>query len=266
MALETGTGEVAAKTDARGGWPAPALLLAVPIVFGLAALGAVAGAWIALAAFRAAGALPQTAQLVPMIFAPDAATGPFAAQHFALVGILFTCNGLIVTALVWALAKWSVAGGRRAAFAFRPAAAWMVVAAAVILPLIHTTSFVTVYQLTGRGVPAEVGFDALDWRMWAYPLGIVLVAPFAEEAMFRGWLFAGLAGRIRNVAWVVVLTALAWAAVHTGQGFAKAAALLPAALVLGWLRWKSGSLWPGVAGHVAMNAAGLAYMSLVAGD
>jgi hypothetical protein len=153
----------------------------------------------------------------------------------------------------------------RRAVPLRAVSALAVIGAMIAIPLIHGAAFAGVYRLTGQSIPAEVGFDALDWRMWSYPLGIVLVAPVAEEIFFRGWLYAGLEARLKGTFWTIVLTALFWAMVHTGQGFAKATALVPVGLALGFLRHKSGSLWPPIAGHMAANAAGLAYMVWLAG-
>lgn len=257
--MQTGT-----ANGEPAGWPAPALLIAVPLIYSVGALVAMLAAWGGIAALRAAGIVPAGMRLMDLLMGADAASGPHAAAHFALVGAMFTANGLTTGLIAVALARVSLAGGVREGVPLGPVAPVTIGLAAVGMTALHAASFLLVYALAGRGVPAEIGFDPLDWRMMAYPLGIVLVAPVAEEIIFRGWLTAGLAARLRSAFWVTVIVALAWAAVHTGQGFAKALALVPVGLALGWLRLATGSLWPCIAGHMAANAAALAYMTRLA--
>jgi membrane protease YdiL (CAAX protease family) len=83
-------------------------------------------------------------------------------------------------------------------------------------------------------------------------LVLIVIGPFCEELYFRGLLFGTLGGT-----WLaVVIQAAVFAALH----------LIPAALpvlfidglVLGWLRRRTASLWPGVAVHATNNALALA--------
>ncbi|MCB1437705.1 MAG: CPBP family intramembrane metalloprotease [Rhodobiaceae bacterium] len=249
----------------RQGWPAPALLLAVPILYGIGALCGMMAAWGTVAVLRAGGLIPQQMRLMDLLVGEGIETGIHGPYHFALVGALFTANALATMALVMAISRWTIAGGAAAALPFARVPARRLAALAILLPVLHGAGFFVVYRLTGQQIPAEVGFDILDWRMWAYPLGIVILAPLSEEIVFRGWLFAGLMERLRSPLWTIVLTTAFWALVHTGQGFAKAAALIPVGLALGLIRHHSGSLWPSIAGHMLMNALGLAYMAWLAG-
>ena len=86
-------------------------------------------------------------------------------------------------------------------------------------------------------------------------LGLVLVAPFAEELVFRGLGFATL-GR-----YALPLTAALFALAH-----GLPVLLIPVAiagLALGWLRQKSGSVLPGMGVHMSLNALALALALLV---
>lgn len=81
-------------------------------------------------------------------------------------------------------------------------------------------------------------------------LAAVVVAPICEEVFFRGYLFGGLL-RGMNV-WVATLaSALLFTLVHGDIG--SAVPLLAIGLVLPILRWRTGSLWPGVALHTLNN-------------
>lgn len=86
-------------------------------------------------------------------------------------------------------------------------------------------------------------------------VGLVFVAPFAEELVFRGLGFATL-GR-----YALPLTAALFALAH-----GLPVLLIPVAiagLALGWVRQKSGSVLPGMGVHMSLNAVALALALLV---
>ncbi len=81
--------------------------------------------------------------------------------------------------------------------------------------------------------------------------GAVLVAPFCEELFFRGFLFAGLLERMRF--WpAALLSAFLFGLAHGDVG--SFAVLFVFGIVLAVVRWRVGSLWPGVIIHAANNA------------
>jgi membrane protease YdiL (CAAX protease family) len=80
-------------------------------------------------------------------------------------------------------------------------------------------------------------------------VGLVLVAPFAEELVFRGLGFATL-GR-----YALPLTAALFALAH-----GLPVLLIPVAiagLALGWMRQRTGSVLPGMGVHMSLNALAL---------
>lgn len=82
-------------------------------------------------------------------------------------------------------------------------------------------------------------------------LSVAVVVPFAEELFFRGALFTPL---LRSSPAFVAnwTTSIGFALAH--QEPRNWAPLLLVALVLGELRRRAGSIWPGVALHAAFNA------------
>jgi membrane protease YdiL (CAAX protease family) len=81
-------------------------------------------------------------------------------------------------------------------------------------------------------------------------VALVLVAPFAEEIVFRGLGFAAF-GRV-----ALPLTAALFAVAHL-----LVVLLVPIfvfGLVIGWVRRRTGSIWPGMAIHMSVNALSLA--------
>jgi len=76
------------------------------------------------------------------------------------------------------------------------------------------------------------------------------MAPLAEELVFRGLLYGWLAGRW-GAGVAVVGSSIAFAAAHVE--LAHVILVLPLGLMFGWLRWRSGSLWPSLVAHMANN-------------
>jgi membrane protease YdiL (CAAX protease family) len=103
------------------------------------------------------------------------------------------------------------------------------------------------------------GLEPDEWRpdraraFWLNALVASTVVPFAEELFFRGvgvrvWLPLGGGTAI-------VITALAFGLAH---GILVALPILvPFALALGWVRWRSDSVWPGVIAHGFYNGSAL---------
>lgn len=76
------------------------------------------------------------------------------------------------------------------------------------------------------------------------------LAPLVEELVFRGLLYGWLAGRWGSgIAFIG--SSLAFAAAHVE--LTHVILVLPLGLVFGWLRWRSGSLWPSLVAHMANN-------------
>jgi membrane protease YdiL (CAAX protease family) len=77
-----------------------------------------------------------------------------------------------------------------------------------------------------------------------------LLAPVAEELVFRGLLYGWLAGRWNNLA-AFILSSLAFAAAHTEP--LHIVMVLPLGFWFGWLRWRTGSLVPTIVAHIINN-------------
>ena len=139
----------------------------------------------------------------------------------------------------------------------------------------------------GRGAPAALGLRPVGWRPVVFAvlgttllsfavsqlgpqpegvrqvteglqgtralltLGVLgLLAPLAEELVFRGMLYGWLAGRWNNLV-AFVLSSLAFAAAHTEP--LHILMVLPLGFWFGWLRWRTGSLVPTIVAHMINN-------------
>lgn len=86
---------------------------------------------------------------------------------------------------------------------------------------------------------------------WGY-LAIGLLAPLAEEIVFRGAILRSLLGSMRP--WTAIaVSALFFSLVHMNPAQMPFAFL--AGLLLGWMYWRTGSILPGMAYHWANNSA-----------
>jgi CAAX protease family protein len=112
-------------------------------------------------------------------------------------------------------------------------------------------------------LPSGFGVNSSTAALIATTIFVCLVAPIAEELIFRGFIFGALR-RIRLVlgghdlgTWLAaVITGVLFGAAHVG-GTSTAAQLAQLGFlgfVLCLLRWRTGSLYPGMALHSLNNA------------
>ncbi|HEX5549152.1 MAG TPA: CPBP family intramembrane glutamic endopeptidase [Ktedonobacterales bacterium] len=119
-------------------------------------------------------------------------------------------------------------------------------------------------------LPLRTNSDALLQQAKYAPIsslaliaGAVLVAPICEEIFFRGFLFGGLLHRMSF--WpAALLSAFLFGLAHGDVG--SFAVLFVFGVVLAFVRWRTGSIWPGIVIHAANNAtAGLAIILALTG-
>ena len=98
--------------------------------------------------------------------------------------------------------------------------------------------------------------SAAGWLPWLL-LTIVVVAPIGEEILFRGFLFRGW-HRSAHDAWgVIIVIALLWALIHLQYDLYNMTQVFAYGLVLGWLRWVTGSTILTILLHGLINFEGL---------
>lgn len=85
---------------------------------------------------------------------------------------------------------------------------------------------------------------------------VVIVAPLTEEFAFRGWMQRPLERRLGARA-AIALTAVLFALAHLQPDGIPIR--LAGGVALGWVVWATGSIWAGVALHVAWNVGVMAF-------
>ncbi len=131
--------------------------------------------------------------------------------------------------------------------------------------------------VTAVGIGISIGYEALlksqgretSTDMYAFftanntgiallAVTAVIVAPFAEETFFRGFMFQGIRKRI-GFAWAAIISAALFALAHM-----SVEALVPIfllGLMLAWLYYKTKSIWPCIIVHAAYNS--IAVISMI---
>ncbi|MDX6534976.1 MAG: protease family protein [Gaiellales bacterium] len=138
---------------------------------------------------------------------------------------------------------------RRVAMLVAGSVAVIVVAALVLEPFLHAER--------EQGITPERMPHGNEWVTLALALVILgLLTPLCEELLFRGLIFAAL-GRF-----AVLGSAVLFALAHGIPELIPP--VLVAGLVLGELRRRTGSLWPGVVAHAVVNTGSILVSLLTA--
>jgi membrane protease YdiL (CAAX protease family) len=116
--------------------------------------------------------------------------------------------------------------------------------------------------LVGRGLVTPFQLDiyrtasAAGWLLWLW-LAVVVVTPIGEEILFRGFLFRGWLRSPRDAWPVIVVTALLWAIIHLQYDWYVIGQVFVFGLLLGWMRWASGSTVLTILLHALINSEGM---------
>jgi uncharacterized protein len=97
-------------------------------------------------------------------------------------------------------------------------------------------------------------------------LALVVFAPFFEELFFRGFLFKGFSKSKLGTIGTIILTALLWSLLHFQYDIFGVGMIFALGIILGFVRYRTGSLWSTIAMHMFWNLLGLIGTALSLGQ
>ena len=179
---------------------------------------------------------------------------PEAELQAAMPWLLFV-QGIVVGGFVLFRARQHSVPWTQTLATGRPQAAWLI-------PLVLFVGFfcdALLVQLSTHAPGLSLGSleslgqaaEGSGLSFWIMALSTAVVAPVYEELLFRGYVFRGLS-RSAGPGVAIGVSALLFAAFHGDP--LHAIAVLPMGLFLGWLRWRTGSIWPSMIAHALNNA------------
>lgn len=142
---------------------------------------------------------------------------------------------------------------RRGEVAFGVAAVIALIVAANMVSWLIGRGIITQFQSDIYRTAADAGALPLFW-LW---IAVVVITPIGEETLFRGFLFRGWLHTQRDAWPVIVLTALMFALVHIQYDWYVIGQVFTFGLLLGWMRWASGSTVLTMLLHGLINLEGL---------
>jgi hypothetical protein len=115
-------------------------------------------------------------------------------------------------------------------------------------------------HLIGRDVVPSFMVEAyksarISHSLVLFFIAVVIIAPITEEIAFRGFLFRGLAASWLGVSGTLIATSAAWSAMHVQYDTFTLAQIFLIGLLLGWIRWASGSTLLTIGLHMLANLA-----------
>jgi len=198
--------------------------------------------------------------VVLMLWRPGALNALLGAQYDGLLVTLFLLISNPVSIAVIALAVRL----RRARFIDYLAVKWpeqrlvtmgigllvVLIAVSDALLFLSGRALVTPFQIQSYNSAAAEGWLA------AMVFAAIIVAPAGEEIMFRGFLFRGWARSDRSAWPAIVVISVLWAAMHVQYDWTGILQIFFAGLLLGWMRWRSGSTLLTFVLHALFNLEG----------
>jgi hypothetical protein len=105
-----------------------------------------------------------------------------------------------------------------------------------------------------------------DGVLWLAVLAFAVAAPLTEELFARGFLYRGWSESFLRVPGAIVLSSLVWTSLHLQYDLFFLGEVFSIGLVLGYVRYRSGSLWLTVLLHGLNNLAAIVQTILLTGS
>jgi len=215
--------------------------------FGLGLVALLAGQLVALVALTfwygaSLAAMPDFTGDGPAVTVVILASTPVQVLLLAVFAWLRGASATDYLGLTWP---------RRSDLIFGIAAVIGLIVAGDALSWLAGRNIVTPFQNDIYRSAASAGALPLLW------FAVVVITPCGEETLFRGFLFRGWLHSPRDVWPVIVVTSLLWAIMHVQYDWYIVGQVFVSGLLLGWLRWVSGSTILVILLHGLINFEGM---------
>jgi membrane protease YdiL (CAAX protease family) len=94
-----------------------------------------------------------------------------------------------------------------------------------------------------------------DNALWLLVVSFCVAAPVTEEVLVRGFLYRGWSESFLRPVGAIVLSSVVWTAMHLQYDWFFFGEIFSIGLLLGYLRYRSGSIWPTIVVHGLNNLA-----------
>ncbi len=176
------------------------------------------------------------------------------ARAFGILSLVAAASAVLVLILAAKLAGWRVSDY----LALVPPDRRHAIQATAAL-VIFVMAFDAITYLIGKDVVTPFQIDLYKNAaasnslliMWA---ALVIAAPVGEEIVFRGFLYRGWAQTPRSVWPAIVVISVFWAVIHTQYDWFGVFQIFLIGMLLGWVRWRSGSTLLTIGLHALINA------------
>lgn len=202
--------------------------------------------------------------------------GPYdmaTAVHVVSGGLTITLSVIMGLPAVLA-AAWIAIRPTRTPFADYLALRWtswsqLLVGAVVLAVLVFGWDGVS--RMLGREVTPGFMGDVLksaqaDGALWLLVIAFCVAAPMSEEILARGFLFRGWSESRLGVTGAIILSSAVWTTMHLQYDWFFFGEIFSIGLLLGYLRYRSGSTWLTIVLHGLNNLAATVQTFWLAGN
>jgi membrane protease YdiL (CAAX protease family) len=118
------------------------------------------------------------------------------------------------------------------------------------------------YSASGTS-DSSFGFNFYDTSTWPVLvwLSVCVIGPFYEEMWIRGFMFAGMIRSRLALSGTLIVTSMFWAVQHIQYSWLAIGMIFLFGLALGYMRYRSDSIWPSIIVHVINNTIALALLT-----
>jgi membrane protease YdiL (CAAX protease family) len=110
----------------------------------------------------------------------------------------------------------------------------------------------------------EITLDLYTTSVWPLLLwiAVVILGPIFEETLFRGFLFEGFRQSRVGATGAIIITSVVFASLHIQYDIYSMGQILFLGIILGIVRWKTGSLWGPLLIHSLNNLLAMVLVAL----